>query len=339
MTLRRSILLPVCLSVCGVVLLLSTIYFLLSRSERPQNVQYGVSFNVPYARELGLDWEAAYRATLDELGVRHLRLAAHWPLVEPEKDRYSWTELDTQVRLAEERGATVILGVGRRLPRWPECHVPGWAQTESWEAQKQEIHDYLTAVVTRYKDSPAITHWQVENEPFLTVFAYDHCGALDDAFLEDEIALVRSLDPSRPVLVTDSGNLGLWYGAYRLGDAFGTSAYLYLWNPEVGPLKSQLPPSWYRAKAGLMRLAYGTKETMLIELSLEPWLTAPVVDTPLATQLERMDMVKVEEILSFAKDTRFPKQYLWGVEWWYWMREKGHPEYWERMRGVFKGSD
>ena len=42
--------------------------------------------------------------------------------------------------LAEE-GADVIFGVGRRLPRWPECHVPGWAIDMSWEDQKSEIKE------------------------------------------------------------------------------------------------------------------------------------------------------------------------------------------------------
>lgn len=325
-------------TVLGAIIVSSILYLLLARAAVPERIMYGVSFNVPYAQELGLDWEAAYRATLDELGVRHFRLAAHWPLIEPTKDTYNWVELDTQIRLAEEYNATVILGVGRRLPRWPECHVPEWAKGDSWEDQKQELRDYIREVVTRYKDSPAITHWQVENEPFLTVFAYDFCGEFDKAFLDEEIALVHALDPSRPVLVTDSGNLGLWYGAYSRGDAFGTSAYIYLWNPEVGPLKSRLPPSWYRAKAGLMGLLYGKKETMLIELSLEPWLTMPVIEAPLEMQLERMDIAKMEEILEFARETRFEKQYLWGVEWWYWMRAKGHPEYWERASVLF-GSD
>lgn len=92
---------------------------------------------------------------------------------------------------------------------------------------KVEIREYITAVVTRYKDSPAITHWQVENEPYLSLFAYEHCGELDESFLEEEIALVKSLDPTRPVLVTDSGNLGTWRGAYAHGDSFGTSVYVY----------------------------------------------------------------------------------------------------------------
>ena len=47
-----------------------------------------------------------------------------------------------------------------------------------WEEQKMEIRQYLTAVVERYKDESIITHWQVENEPYLSLFAQEICGSL-----------------------------------------------------------------------------------------------------------------------------------------------------------------
>ena len=50
----------------------------------------------------------------------------------------------------------------------------------------------MEQVIKRYKDNPAIVYWQVENEPFLEVFAFDHCGELDTDFLDQEIALVKA---------------------------------------------------------------------------------------------------------------------------------------------------
>src|SRR6056297_3249102 len=134
-----------------------------------------MSFNTPYARELGLDWRQTYDAILDELQVRHLRLAAHWPMVEPEPGTYNFSELDYQIQRAEEEGASVILAVGRRLPRWPECHIPDWARQLENEQYNAALLQYIETVVERYKDSPAVRWWQVENEPFLEVFAYEHC--------------------------------------------------------------------------------------------------------------------------------------------------------------------
>lgn len=320
----------------AVAVLLLIVLLILARKDVPDKIIYGMSYNVPYARELGLEPDKVFDAILHDLGVRHLRLAAHWTLIEPAPDQYDFSWMDADIKKAEEAGAQVIFGVGRRLPRWPECHVPQWAQELSWEDQQKEIREYIEAVVTRYKDSPAITHWQVENEPFLEVFAHDHCGDLDEAFLEEEVALVRTLDPSRPILVTDSGNLGMWHGAYRAGDAFGTSVYVYFWNPELGQFRTVLPAWAYRAKENILSFLFGQKETFLIELSLEPWLIEPVVNVPLADQFERMDLEKMDEILRYAEDTRFEKQYLWGAEWWYWLKEQGHPEIWERGQTLFK---
>jgi len=326
------------LLVCTLLGVMYSIYAL-ATVPTPERIVYGVSFNTPYARELELEWEQVYRAILTDLGVRHLRLAAHWPMVEPEQGVWNFDELDTQLALAAEYDTDVVFAVGRRLPRWPECHVPAWADGKTWDEQKKLIRTYLTTVIERYKDHPAIEYWQVENEPFLTVYAQEQCGSLDTAFLEEEIALVKELDPTREVLVTDSGNLGLWMGAYRRGDLFGTSVYLYLWNEQTGPIRSLLPPEAYVLKQAFMRTLFGKKETMLIELSVEPWLSQPIIDVPISTQLERMNVDRFDEVVEYAADTRLERQYLWGAEWWYWLKEvHGDPEMWDRARELY-GTD
>ena len=320
-----------------IVILVVAFFTVLQERDRPAEIQYGVSFNTLYARELGLEPREVFDAILNDLGVRHFRLATHWDMVEPAKDVYDFSEIDYQMSEARRSGADVILGVGRRLPRWPECHVPEWAIDMSWEDQKKEILAYMETVVNRYKDYDNILYWQVENEPYLEIFAKEHCGELDEDFLDEEIALVKSLDPLREVLITDSGNLGTWAKPYKKGDLFGTSVYVYLWNPDIGPFKSLLPPAFYRAKTTLMEILFGKKESLLIELSLEPWLLQPVITTSKEIQLERMDIEKFNEIINFAKKTRFEKQYLWGAEWWYFMNQHGYEEFWERGKEIFSG--
>lgn len=309
--------------------------FLLAQKEAPEEIIYGMSFNTMYARELGLDWQETYDAILSELGVRHLRLAAHWPMIEPTPGEFNFTELDYQINRAEEVGAEVILGVGRRLPRWPECHTPNWVDTMDRQERQEAQLRYMEIVVNRYKDSPAVTLWQVENEPFLAAFAFEHCGELDVDFFDREIAFVKALDPTRPILVTDSGNLGLWYQAYSRGDHFGTSVYVHFWNPELGQFRTWLPPFVYRVKDNLMALLYGEKPTYLIELSAEPWLLEPIVDVPLETQFTRMNLELFEDILNYAEATRYEKQYLWGAEWWYWLHLQDRSEMWERGQKLF----
>lgn len=315
-------------------LLLGAVLSVLSYREAPASIQYGVTFSPMYAEELGLEWRTVYRAMLEELGVKHLRLAAYWEHMEPERDVYDWSEIDFQIAEAKKHGADVILSIGRRLPRWPECHVPYWVGYMPWEEQQMEIKQYLTAAVERYKNEETVVMWQVENEPFLRVFAHDECGALDVDFFDEELALVRSLD-SRPILITDGGNTGTWFEAYKRADVFGTSMYLYFWNETAGAFRTALPASYYRVKANLMRLFFGERGTILSELSLEPWFGAPVESVSIDEQIERMSLEKMEEILAYAGASRLGTQYLWGVEWWYWMKESGHPEFWNLMKTVY----
>lgn len=311
-------------------------YSVLSYRKDPKEIQYGISFNTLYARELGLDWKEVFNATINDLGVKNMRLAAHWDMIEPKNDKWNFKEMDYQIKAAEKNNIDVVFAVGRRLPRWPECHIPEWAKDKSWEEQKEEIKEYIKVVVERYKGVDSIKYWQVENEPFLEVFANEHCGNLDVDFLDEEIALVKELDDTRPVLVTDSGNLGTWFKPYKRGDAFGTSVYVYLWNPDIGPFKSLLPPSFYRIKTNLMELFFGKKESMLIELSLEPWLLEPVIDAPKDVLLERMSIKKFKNIIKFAEKTQFEKQYLWGAEWWYYMKQHNYDIFWIEAKKLFQ---
>lgn len=323
-------------SLTVVLLLLAALYAVMIRRPVPDEIQYGVSFNTPYAYELGLDWQEVFEAILMDLGVERFRLAAHWDLVEPEDGQWNFEELDYQMRRAQEEGAEVIFGVGKRLPRWPECHVPQWAQELSQEEREQQILEYIKTVVERYRGYDNIIMWQVENEAFLFIFAHEYCTGFDKKFLEKEIELVKSLDPAgRDILLTDSADLGVWARAYKRGDAFGTTLYKYVWNEVNGEVKNLLPASWYRAKSTLMEWVFGPKEVILIELSLEPWLSESVVDAPFETQLERMSPERFDEVLEYARGTHMEKQYLWGAEWWYYMKQNGYPEFWEKGKEVF----
>jgi len=86
-----------------------------------------------------------------------------------------------------------------------------------------------------------------------------------------------------------------------------------------------------------MELLYGSKPTFLIELSLEPWLVEPTGTASLETQLARMDIAKFDEIVAYARQTSFSTQYLWGAEWWYYLKEKqDHPEFWDKAKRLYR---
>ncbi|MDO8495752.1 MAG: beta-galactosidase [bacterium] len=318
------------------LLIIIVIGYVLSLRDIPTKITYGVSFSKFHSDELQLDWKEVYNALLNDLKVKHFRFSAHWPNTEPTEGEYNFSELDYQIKGAEKRGADFILAVGRRLPGWPECHEPEWAQDLPLKEKQEKILKYIETVVNRYKDSPSIVYWQVENEPFLAFFSRSHCGALDKEFLDKEIELVKKLDPSRSVLITDSGEFGYWWPAYRRGDVFGTSLYLYIWNRKIGPFRYPITPAFFRIKQSITELVWGKKQTMIVELSAEPWLLQPIISAPVPTLLERMGPEKFNEMIEFASKTGFDRQYLWGAEWWYWMKKIGYPEHWERAQELFR---
>jgi hypothetical protein len=170
-------------------------------------------------------------------------------MVEPQDGNFNFEELDYQVKKAQENNVEIIFALGKRLPRWPECHIPEWALNLSSEEQEQKILIYIQKIIERYDSYDAIKIWQVENEPFLSVFAKDHCFDFSKKFLKKEIELVKSLDSkNRPILITDSGELSLWVNAYRFGDMLGTTMYVYSWNSIIDTDYEKNKPSIFIIK-------------------------------------------------------------------------------------------
>jgi len=320
-----------------VFVILWNIYYIVSFRNLPIVPEYGVSFNTLYARELGLNWKEVYDSIIDDLGVKKIRLAAHWDMIEPEEGKFNFEEIDYQVKKASDNNVEIILAVGKRLPRWPECHIPDWAQNLEKEDLEPRILKYIEVVVNRYKNNSNIKVWQVENEPFLGLFAKDHCKYFDRDFLDEEIQLVRDIDLTRKILVTDSGELSTWRNAYKRGDVFGNTLYVYAWNEWMGEFRNFVLPGFYSAKRNIWNVIYGKKETIIAELSLEPWLDKPVVKEKMSVQIERMSQSKFENVLKFANETGFETQFLWGAEWWYYMKLQGYPWYWDRGTEIFGG--
>lgn len=309
-------------------------YFNLPGATPREDVTLGMTFSARYAEGLGLDPRETYEALLDDMGVRKMRLPVYWDLVEKEKDVYDFSEVDWQIAEAGRRDADVILTVGLKVPRWPECHIPQWA-TESDAIRKQGILSFIEKTVERYKENQTVVKWQVENEPFLP---FGICPEFDVAFLEQEVALVKRLDASRPVLLTDSGELSLWYGAAKRGDEFGTTLYRDIYSKKVGGYFTYpIGPNFFHFKAWIVRTFAQQNNLSVIELQAEPWASGWVASVPLEEQFLTMNEVKLRENVDYARRVGFHDIYLWGGEWWYWMKVKqGYPAVWETGKELFQ---
>src|SRR3989338_1053883 len=100
------------------------VWFFSGEGERAANIEWGVTFAPTQAEFLGLDARQVFTALLDDMQVRNFRLMAPWNQGEKKMGEYDFSSVDWMVKEADARGANVVLAVGRKLFRWPECHDP-----------------------------------------------------------------------------------------------------------------------------------------------------------------------------------------------------------------------
>src|SRR3989344_4238698 len=262
-------------------------------------VTFGVSFSPNYARELGLNPEQTFISLLN-LGVKTFRLSAYWDEIEPfnsalDKPFY-FEDLDWYIDEADNRGAKVILAVGYKLPRWPECRAPEWLNDTrhpgldpgSLSYLRQRQLKMVEVVINYYNDNPAVNAFQIENEPLL---AFGHCPGTDREFFYNELNLVRSIS-KKPIILTDTGELRSWVTPMQNSDIFGTTIYKKVHNKFFGDLYYPIPPWFYRYKSILIRkfLAPNNEKTIIAELQSEPWANQSITSWPIDEQTKKYSL-------------------------------------------------
>ncbi len=305
------------------------IYFNWPTEKNDQKINLGITYSWRYAGEIGLDWQEAYVAVLDDLQIKKIRLPIYWDSIEEKEGVYDFSKVDWQLEEAKKRNAEVILVVGQKVPRWPECFVPEWAKNDD-QKRKSALLNFVRETVLRYRENETVKYWQVENEPFLK---FGICPDLDVDILDSEINLVRLLDPSRKIIITDSGELSLWISAARRADIFGTTMYRTIWKEGFGYFDYPIGPRFFHFKKWLIKKFADQENSIVVELQTEPWVAGWTTSAPLAVQFESMNVEKLTENIDFASRSGFSEVYLWGAEWWYWLKtEKDHPEFWEKIK-------
>lgn len=300
-------------------------------------VRLGVSYSPAYASQLGLDSQKTYLSIINDLQVKKIRLNSYWSEIEPYKGAFRTEQLDFLIDQADKNGVDILLVVGKKQPHWPECFVPNWARKLSVEERQTQTLDFIQKIVNRYKGHSSIKAWQVENEP---IFAWGDdkiCDPIDREFLKTEVKMVKQLDPKRPIVITDSGELRPWRTPMQLSDIFGTTMYRKVYNPFLGYFYWPLPPAFYNLKSTLVReiFAQNNTKTIIAELQTEPWLPDYPAQTDLSMQFKTFSPENLVSNVEYAKRTGFDEIYLWGVEWWYFMDLKGYPQYLQIARGLF----
>ncbi|OGZ20678.1 MAG: hypothetical protein A2654_00075 [Candidatus Nealsonbacteria bacterium RIFCSPHIGHO2_01_FULL_43_31] len=318
----------------AVLFLILVGYFFIGSAPRAEKIAWGVNFSQRHAEYLGLDWQKTYLALIDDLGAKKIKITSQWDLIEPQERKYNFNDLDWQIRIAEEKGASVFLVMGIKTGRWPECRIPDWAQGLKKSEQQEKVLNLLKEIVLRYRDSENIWAWQVENEPF---FPFGECPWTDKEFLKKEIALAKSLDASRPVIVSDTGEFSFWITAAKLGDIVSTTLHRRVWFKEIRTYFAYpLKPVFYWRKSQIIKNFFN-KEVIGGELQSEPWCEQGIRDCSLEEQGKTMNLQFFQENIEFARSTGLDTFYLWGAEWWYWLKEtKANPEIWNEAKKLFK---
>jgi drug/metabolite transporter (DMT)-like permease len=128
-----------------------------------QNIEWGITFSAKFSRQLGLNWQKNFEAIINEIKPDKIRLVVYWDEIEKEEGKFDFSETDWLIQKIKEKNIPVILVVGEKVPRWPECHQPIWAENQNLNLKSQKLLNYIEKIVNRYKNEPNLYAWQVEN--------------------------------------------------------------------------------------------------------------------------------------------------------------------------------
>lgn len=308
---------------------LLTLFYLQYKPHK--DIQWGVNFSITQAGYLGFDWKKMYLDILNDLKPKRLRIMGYWEILEPQKGRFNFEDFDFVLKEADKRNIKVILVLGHKQPRWPECHHPSWYENLSKIEADASLLLMLQKSIYHFKNFNSIQAWQIENEPFFPFGP--KCFGIPKAFYKQELAMVKSLD-NRPIIVTDSGEKGAWLlTAWAGGDIFGSTMYREIYHHKKQKyIKYPIPAALYRIKAGVVKTFSNIDQFVGVELQAEQWFATDVYRTDFARQNELMNPEIFSEYVAYARKVGFAENYFWGVEWWYWAKQHGHKEMWEAAK-------
>jgi hypothetical protein len=326
-------------------------------SEESGSPEYGVNFSCKQAEHLGLACETLFRQTLTELRVRSVRLSAYWSDVERVPGVYDFSQIDRLLAIAHEHGARVTVSVGMKAQRYPEFWFPTWLRLaadlapdgypEDNPLVEQALVPYLAAAARHIGAHPAVEAIQVENEPFVHFQGHANGWRIRRSFLAREIETVRANDPGgHPIVVSHASWLRkdeTWRWIIDHADVLAQSVYakrqrgpwpwLYIFPYRIGPWTPDLPGQVREAKRSGRALWIG-------ELQAEPY-EHPRVDvrTIPTAEARSFSQRRFRDNMRLAERSGATRVYLWGVEWWAYLRlVRGEPGLWELARETLGNS-
>jgi hypothetical protein len=288
--------------------------------------EFGISFSLKQCRNFGIDTATTLEWLLTNAGFKRFRLMSYWDEHEKQQGIYDFTSLDEQVAAISKIGGTITLCLGARQPRWPENHWPDWAWNEDKALRTSALLKFIEIVVNRYKHYGSVTSYQLENEALLVNFG--ERAEVDVPRLRQEYALVKKLDPGRPVIMTTSTSWGIPI-RQPIPDIVGFSFYNIVYRN--GAYHRSLFFPWVHRFRKFLILLIHRKPTFIHELQLEPWGPAAIWKMSIEEQDKSMNIAQIANNIKLGKAIKAAPYDLWGAEWWYWRHTRGDDTIWEAV--------
>ena len=279
--------------------------------------KWGVSFSLKQCRNMGVDPRDCLR-WLIKVGWRRFRLMTYWNEHEKNQNMYNFAELDWQIEMIEKAGGVVTLCLGVKQPRWPEYHWPSWTRKLSGEARAAALLDYIDATVRHVKNRKCIVSYQLENEALLSNFG--ELIDIDNDRLKREFEHIRLLDPEHQVAMSTSNGWGIPLIG-PIPDMVGFSVYTVMYKNGFYNQTIQRP--WLHILRRKLIWAIWRKPVFIHELQCEPWGPEGIWKMSEKEQAKSMDLERIQQNISWAKQIGAYPIDLWGAEWWYWRWQQG----------------
>ena len=334
--LRNKLVISLVLSIFVIQAIMYSIAVWYIHSENKTPLQLGASFIPDYAQSLGIDPQETMDGLIG-IGVKQFRLVSYWSDAEQTQGTYDFSQLDWQFKKAEAAGAKITLTLGLRQPRWPECHAPDWVASEARSVWQPQLFEYMKAVIQRYKASPSLQNYQLENEYFLHGFGT--CTDFSRDRLIAEYSLIKSLDGTHQVIVGRSNNAqGIPLGQPQ-PDLFSISVYKRVWDGTVSHRYLEYPfPAWFYGYLAGTQKIFNHRDMVLGELQAEAWppMGKVIPMTSLAEQNKSMNAQRLKDRFEYGRATGMRTIDMWGAEYWYYRLKVLHdPSLWQVAQSEF----
>ena len=101
----------------------------------------------------------------------------------------------------------------------------------------------------------------------------------------------------------------------------------------MGHWRYPIGPNFFKVKQLIIKIFAHQNNAIVIELQGEPWVEGWTTSAPVETQLASMNAATLVDNVAFAKKTGMKEIYVWGVEWWYWMKTtQNNPTLWNAAK-------